>query len=59
MKHEDGTIDSFQRAHVGSELEPAQLEQLYWDADPPRHVGRTRFSRGAIRARSVTRDRAG
>ena len=31
VKHDDGTIDSFQRAHVGSELEPAQLERLYWD----------------------------
>ena len=59
VKHEDGTIDSFQRAHVGSELEPAQLEQLYWDEIRRATWGATRFSRGAIRARSVARDRPG
>jgi hypothetical protein len=49
VKHEDGTIDSFQRAHAGSELEPAQLEQLYWDEIRRATWGATRFSRGAIR----------
>ncbi len=49
VKHDDGTIDSFQRAHVGSELEPAQLERLYWDEIRRATLGATRFSRGAIR----------
>jgi len=31
VKHDDGTIDSFQRAQVGSELDSTQLERLYWD----------------------------
>jgi hypothetical protein len=31
VKHDDGTIDSFQRWHVGSKLDSTQLERLYWD----------------------------
>ena len=53
VKREDGTIDSFQRAHVGSELEPAQLERLYWDEIRRVTWGAMRFSRGAIRVGGV------
>lgn len=49
VKHEDGTIDSCQRAEVGSRLAPAQLERLYWDEIRRATWGSTRFSRGAIR----------
>ena len=49
VKHDDGTIHSFQSAHVGSELEPAQLERLYWDEIRRATLGAARFSRGAIR----------
>jgi hypothetical protein len=49
VQHDDGTIDSFQRAHVGSALGPAQLEELYWDEIRRATWGATRFSRGAIR----------
>jgi hypothetical protein len=49
VKHDDGTIDSFQRARVGAELDPAQLERLYWDEIRRLTLGAARFSRGAIR----------
>jgi hypothetical protein len=48
VKHHDGTIDSFQRARVGSELDSTQLERLYWD-EIPRVTLRGEVSRGAIR----------
>jgi hypothetical protein len=53
VKHDDGTIDTFQRAHVGSELDPAELERLYWDEIGRATMGATRFSRGAIRFAGV------
>src|SRR5215212_3596135 len=49
VKHDDGTIDSFQRARVGSELDSTQLERLYWDEIRRVTLGAARFSRGAIR----------
>jgi hypothetical protein len=49
VKHDDGTIDSLQRAAVGSRLEPAQLERLYWEEIRRLTLGVTRFTRGAIR----------
>jgi hypothetical protein len=53
IKHVDGTIDSLQRAHLGSELDPARLERLYWDEIRRMTLGATRFSRGAIRVGGV------
>lgn len=53
VKHEDGTIDSSQSAHIGRELEPDQLERLYWDEIRRVTLGATRFSRGAIRVGGV------
>lgn len=49
VKRDDGTIDSFQRAHVRTELDPTQLERLYWDEIRRVTMGAARFSRGAIR----------
>ena len=49
VKHDDGTIDSFQRAHVGSELDSTQLERLYWDEIRRGTLGAAKFSGGAIR----------
>lgn len=49
VKHDDGTIDSLQRALVGSRLEPARLERLYWEEIRRVTFGATRFTRGAIR----------
>jgi hypothetical protein len=49
VKHDDGTIDTFQRARVGSDLGPAQLERLYWDEIRRGTLGVARFSRSAIR----------
>jgi hypothetical protein len=53
VKHDDGTIDSVQRAHVGSKLDAAQLERLYWDEIRRVTWGATRFTRGAIRLLGV------
>ena len=49
MKHDDGTIDTLQRAPVDSRLEPAQLERLYWEEIRRVTLGAARFTRGAIR----------
>jgi hypothetical protein len=49
VKHDDGTIDSFQRGRVGSELDSTQLEHLYWDEIRRVTLGAARYSRGAIR----------
>jgi len=53
VKHDDGTIDSVQRARVGSELDPAQLERLYWEEIGRVTWGATRFARDAIRVLGV------
>ncbi|MGZ4333707.1 MAG: hypothetical protein ACXVZL_07380 [Gaiellaceae bacterium] len=53
VKHDDGTIDSCQRAHVGADLDSAQLERLYWDEISRVTLGAARFSRGAIRVGGV------
>jgi hypothetical protein len=53
IKRGDGTIDSFQRAAGGSELEPTQLESLYWDEMRRVTLGAARFSREAIRVGGV------
>ncbi|MDX6409477.1 MAG: hypothetical protein QOE13_2548 [Gaiellaceae bacterium] len=49
VKHGDGTIDTFQSARIECELQPTQLERLYWDEIRRVTLGATRFSRGAIR----------
>lgn len=49
VKHDDGTIDSFQRARVGNQLDSTGLERLYWDEIRRVTLGAARFSRGAIR----------
>ena len=48
VKHEDGTIDSTQRA-PGVALEPLRLEQLYWEAIRRVTLGSARFSGDAVR----------
>ena len=53
VRHDDGTIYSFQRAPVASMLEPAQLERLYWDEIRRVTWGTARFSRDAIRIGGV------
>ena len=49
IRHDDGTIYSFQRADVASELDPEQLERIYWDEIRRVTLGVARFSRNAIR----------
>jgi hypothetical protein len=49
VKHDDGTIDTVQRARVGSDLDPAQLERLYWDELRRATWGAARFTRDALR----------
>ncbi len=49
VKHEDGTIDSTQRAPVGVALEALRLEQLYWEAIRRVTFGSARFSGDAVR----------
>ncbi len=49
VKHEDGTIDSTQRAPVGVALEALRLEQLYWEAIRRVTLGSARFSGDAVR----------
>lgn len=53
VKRDDGTIDTVQSADVGSELEPAQLERLYWEEIRRATLGAARFSRGAIRVGGI------
>jgi hypothetical protein len=49
VKHDDGTIDSLQRADLATEFDPSHLERLYWDEIRRATLGAARFSRGAIR----------
>jgi hypothetical protein len=49
VRHDDGTVESFQRGLVGSRLAPAELERLYWDEIRRLTLGAVSFSRGAIR----------
>jgi hypothetical protein len=49
VKHQDGTIDSSQRANVVSGLSAPELERLYWEEIRRATLGAARFSRGAIR----------
>lgn len=49
VKHDDGTIDSTQRAPVGVALDAERLEQLYWQAIRRATLGSARFSRDAVR----------
>jgi len=51
--HDDGTFDSFQRAPVGSALDAAVLERLYWDEIRRVTLGAARFSRGALRVAGI------
>ena len=53
VKHEDGTIDTCQRAEVGAVLDAPRLEQLYWAEVRRASVGLARFSRGAVRLLGV------
>ena len=49
VKHEDGTIDTYQRAHLGAQLDALRLEQLYWDEIRRVTLGLAQFSRSTIR----------
>jgi len=49
VEHEDGTIDTSQRARAETVLDALRLEQLYWDEIRRVTLGLARFSRGAIR----------
>jgi hypothetical protein len=49
VKREDGTIDTFQRAHVEAVVDALRLEELYWDEIRRATLGLARFSRDAIR----------
>jgi hypothetical protein len=49
VEHEDGTIDTSQRAQVEAVLDALRLEQLYWDEIRRVTLGLARFSRSAIR----------
>jgi hypothetical protein len=49
VRHEDGTIDVFERGQGGVGLDPQRLEQLYWDEIRRATFGLVRFSRGSIR----------
>ena len=51
--HDDGTFDSFQSAHVGSALDAARLERLYWDEIRRVTLGVATFSRGALRLAGI------
>jgi hypothetical protein len=53
VEHEDGTIDSSQRAQVEAVLDAQRLEQLYWDEVRRVTFGLARFSRSAIRLGGV------
>lgn len=53
VMHDDGRFDSFQRAHVGTGLDPAGLERLYWDEIRRVTLGAARFSRGALRVAGI------
>lgn len=53
VMHDDGTFDSFQCAHVGSALDPARLESIYWDEIRRVTLGAVRYSRGALRVAGV------
>jgi len=49
VEHEDGRIDTAQRARVEAKLDALRLEQLYWDETRRVTFGLARFSRGSIR----------
>jgi hypothetical protein len=49
VKHDDGTIDTAQRAPVGVALDAVRLEQLYWEAIRRVTLGLARFSGDAVR----------
>jgi len=49
VRHEDGTIDVFERGRGEVALDPQRLEQLYWDEIRRATFGVVRFSQGAIR----------
>lgn len=53
LKHEDGTIDTFQRAHVEAALDALHLERLYWDEVLRVTLGLARFSGSAVRLLGV------
>ena len=53
VEHDDGTIDTTQRAPVGVVLDCARLEQLYWDAVRRATLGLVRFSGSAVRLLGV------
>lgn len=53
VTHEDGTIDSCQRAYLGAQLDALRLEQLYWDEMRRVTLGLAHFSRSTIRLLGV------
>jgi len=53
VKHEDGTIDTCQRANLGARLDALRLEQLYWDEIRRLTLGLAQFSKSTIRLLGV------
>lgn len=53
VKHDDGTIDTEQRARTGAELDAARLERLYWDEIRRATFGLAQFKRDAVRGFGV------
>jgi hypothetical protein len=53
VEHEDGTVDTTQRAPVGVVLDGVRLEQLYWDATRRATLGLVRFSGSTVRLLGV------
>jgi hypothetical protein len=53
VEHEDGTVDTTQRASVGVVLDGRPLEQLYWAATRRSTLGLVRFSGSALRLLGV------
>jgi hypothetical protein len=53
VKHEDGTIDTCQRAHLGAQLDALRLEQLSGDEIRRVTLGLVQFSRSTIRLLGV------
>ena len=53
VRHEDGTVDIFERAQGGADIDAQRLERLYWDEIRRLTLGFARFSGDAIRLLGV------
>ena len=49
VRHEDGTVDIFERAEGRASFDTERLETLYWDEIRRATLGCVRFSRGGLR----------